>query len=129
MCWSWTTTTAFRESLAALLDTEGLRSSGRRGNGAQALELSARPGPDVVLMDVRMPEMDGIETTRRLKALRPSLGIVALTGLEEQRAVRDMLVAGASGYVLKDSDGDEIVHAIREAAAGGAVLSPQSPRP
>ena len=70
-----------------------------------------------------MPEMDGIEATRRLKAIRPSLGIVALTGLDEQRAVRDMLVAGASGYVLKDADGDEIVHAIRKAAEGGAVLS------
>ena len=74
--------------------------------------------PDVVLMDVRMPEMDGIETTRELKARFPSLGIVALTGSEDQRAVRDMLVAGASGYVLKDSDGDEILYAVRQAVHG-----------
>ena len=72
-----------------------------------------------------MPMMDGIETTRRLKALDPNIGIVALTGLEDQRAVRDMLVAGASGYVLKDSDGDEILNAVREAATGGGVISPQ----
>ena len=89
---------------------------GQAGNGAQALELIATTKPDVVLMDVRMPMMDGIETTRRLKAIDPNLGIVALTGLEDQRAVRDMLVAGASGYVLKDSDGDEILNAIREAS-------------
>ncbi len=69
--------------------------------------------------------MDGIETTRRLKVMNPELGIVALTGLEDQRAVRDMLVAGASGYVLKDSDGDEILNAVREAAAGGGIISPQ----
>ena len=62
-----------------------------------------------------MPEMDGIEATRRLKAARPNVGVVALTSMEEQRSVRDMLVAGASGYVLKDSDGDAIVHAVREA--------------
>jgi signal transduction histidine kinase len=114
----------FRESLAVLLDGEDLDVLGQAGSGAEALELVRTQPFDVVLMDIRMPLMDGIETTRRLKAIRPSVGIVALTGLEDQRAVRDMLVAGASGYVLKDSDGDEIVHAIRRAAEGGGVLSP-----
>jgi signal transduction histidine kinase len=113
----------FRESLTTLLDGNDLEVVAQASSGAEALELVRTMSPDVVLMDVRMPSMDGIETTRRLKALRPSLGIVALTGLEDQRAVRDMLVAGASGYVLKDSDGDEIVHAIRRAANGGALLS------
>ena len=113
----------FRESLATLLDGDDLEVIGQASSGSEALELVRTTSPDVVLMDVRMPRMDGIETTRRMKAIRPSLGIVALTGLEDQRAVRDMLVAGASGYVLKDSDGDEIVHAIRRAANGGALLS------
>jgi signal transduction histidine kinase len=113
----------FRESLASLLDGNDLEVVAQASSGSEALEFVRTMSPDVVLMDVRMPTMDGIETTRRLKALRPSLGIVALTGLEDQRAVRDMLVAGASGYVLKDSDGDEIVHAIRRAANGGALLS------
>ncbi|HYJ62052.1 MAG TPA: response regulator [Actinomycetota bacterium] len=113
----------FRESLATLLDGGDLEVVGQATTGTQAIEMVRTLAPDVVLMDVRMPEMDGIEATRRLKAIRPSLGIVALTGLDEQRAVRDMLVAGASGYVLKDADGDEILHAIRKAAEGGAVLS------
>ncbi|HEX6131974.1 MAG TPA: response regulator [Actinomycetota bacterium] len=113
----------FRENLAVLLESDDLEVIGEASSGDEALRLVRTLAPDVVLMDVRMPEMDGIEATRRMKALRPSLGIVALTGLEDQRAVRDMLVAGASGYVLKDSDGDEIVHAIRRAASGGALLS------
>jgi len=115
----------FRESLAALLHGEDLDVVGQAGSGDEALALAAIVSPDVVLMDVRMPGMDGIETTRRLKDQHPSIGVVALTGMEEQRAVRDMLVAGASGYVLKDSAGDDIVHAVREAATGGGILSPE----
>jgi signal transduction histidine kinase len=115
----------FRESLAVLLHGEDLDVVGQASTGAEALELMRTLTPDVVLMDIRMPEMDGIETTRRLQVLRPSVGIVALTGLEDQRAVRDMLVAGASSYVLKDSDGDDIVNAIMRAAAGGGLLSPE----
>jgi signal transduction histidine kinase len=115
----------FRDSLVSLLDTDELMVVGQAGNGEQALAMVSALEPDVVLMDVRMPAMDGIETTRRLKELEPGIGIVALTGLEDQRAVRDMLVAGATGYVLKDSDGDEILTAIREAAAGGGVISPE----
>jgi two-component system sensor histidine kinase KdpD len=75
-------------------------------------------------MDVRMPSMDGIETTRRLKNRHPTIGVVALTGHEDQDVVRDMLVAGASGYVLKDSDGQQILDAVLEAVHGGAVISP-----
>ena len=98
---------------------------GQARTGPEAIEMAMRLMPDVVLMDVRMPEMDGIEATRRLKAARPTVGVIALSSMEEQRAVRDMLVAGAAGYVLKDSDGDAIVHAVREAVSGGALLSPE----
>ena len=115
----------FRESLAMLLDTEEMTVVGQASNGLEALTMVEQLEPDVVLMDVRMPEMDGVETTRTLKARYPSLGVVAVTGSEDQRAVRDMLVAGASGYVLKDSDGDEILHAVRQAHTGGGVLSPE----
>jgi signal transduction histidine kinase len=115
----------FRDALATLLDGDDLEVVGRAGSGEEALALIPVASPQVVLMDLRMPGMDGIETTRILKARHPHIGVVALTGMEEQRAVRDMLVAGASGYVLKDSAGDDIVAAIREAATGGALLSPE----
>lgn len=113
----------FRESLLSLLDAGNFTVIGEAESGSRALDLAAELQPDVVLMDVRMPGMDGIEATRLLKERYPSLGVVALSGHEDQAIVREMLVAGASGYVLKDSDGDDILHAVMKAAEGGAVLS------
>ena len=113
----------FRESLLSLLEAGNLQVVGEAGSGAEALGLVRSLTPDVVLMDVRMPTMDGIEATRLLKADFPDLGVVALSGHEDQEIVRGMLVAGASGYVLKDSDGDEILTAVSRAAEGGALLS------
>ena len=113
----------FRESLLSLLEAGNLQVVGEAGSGAEALGLVRSLAPDVVLMDVRMPMMDGIEATRLLKADFPDLGVVALSGHEDQEIVRGMLVAGASGYVLKDSDGDEILTAVSRAAEGGALLS------
>jgi DNA-binding NarL/FixJ family response regulator len=115
----------FRESLLSLLEAGNLQVVGEAGSGAEALGLVRSLSPDVVLMDVRMPTMDGIEATRLLKADFPDLGVVALSGHEDQEIVRGMLVAGASGYVLKDSDGDEILTAVSRAAEGGALLSSQ----
>ncbi len=115
----------FRESLVTLLDTGELNVVGQGTDGSKVLELVEALAPDVVLMDVRMPTVDGIEATRQIKVSHPHIGIVALTGSEDHRAVREMLVAGASGYVLKDSDGDEILHAVRQAAMGGGVISPE----
>jgi len=113
----------FRESLLSLLEAGNLQVVGEAGSGVEALGLVRSLAPDVVLMDVRMPTMDGIEATRLLKADFPDLGVVALSGHEDQKIVRGMLVAGASGYVLKDSDGDEILTAVSRAAQGGALLS------
>ena len=113
----------FRESLLSLLEAGNLQVVGEAGSGAEALGLVRSLTPDVVLMDVRMPTMDGIEATRLLKADFPDLGVVALSGHEDQEIVRGMLVAGASGYVLKDSDGDEILTAVSRAAEGGGLLS------
>ncbi len=84
----------FRETLASLLGTEELLVVGAVGNGADAMSLVRSTEPDVVLMDVRMPEMNGIEATRLLKSAFPEIGIVALTGVDDQDAVREMLVAG-----------------------------------
>ena len=113
----------FRESLLSLLEAGNLQVVGEAGSGVEALGLVRSLAPDVVLMDVRMPTMDGIEATRLLKVDFPDLGVVALSGHEDQEIVRGMLVAGASGYVLKDSDGDEILTAVSRAAQGGALLS------
>ncbi len=113
----------FRESLLSLLEAGHLQVVGEAGSGTEALDLIAAVEPDVVLMDVRMPTMDGIEATRLLKSEHPSVGVIALSSHEDQEIVRGMLVAGASGYVLKDSDGDEILRAVARAAEGGAVLS------
>jgi signal transduction histidine kinase len=115
----------FRESLLSLLFAGNLQVVGEAGSGAEALDLVGALEPDVVLMDVRMPTMDGIEATRLLKERFPAVGVVALSSHEDQEIVRGMLVAGASGYVLKDSDGDEILTAVSRAAAGGALLSPE----
>jgi signal transduction histidine kinase len=115
----------FRETLASLLGTEELLVVGAAGSGSDAIGLVRSTAPDVVLMDVRMPEMNGIEATRLLKTAFPEVGIVALTGVDDQDAVREMLVAGASCYVLKDSDSEQIFHAIRQAASGGGVISPE----
>jgi len=114
----------FRESLLALLATDDLDVVGEARSGRESLELVAKLDPDIVLMDVRMPSMDGIEATKRLKRIRPSVGVVALTAQDDQDVVRDMLVAGASGYVLKDADAAHILNAVRQAAHGGAVISP-----
>lgn len=114
----------FRESLLSLLDAGDLDVVGEACSGYEALEIVDGLDPDVVLMDVRMPGIDGIETTRRLRSAHPDLGVVALSGHEDQEIVREMLVAGANGYVLKDSDGDEILHAVFQAAGGGGLLSP-----
>lgn len=114
----------FRESLLALLATTDLMVVGEAGGGQEALEIVGQAEPDVVLMDVRMPGMDGLETTRRLKALRPSVRVVALTAQEDHAVVREMLLAGASGYVLKSSRGEDILEAVAQAARGRALLSP-----
>jgi signal transduction histidine kinase len=114
----------FRESLLILLESGDLEVVGEADSGERALGMVGELEPDVVLMDVRMPGIDGIETTRRLKERFPTIGVVALSGHEDQDIVRGMLVAGASGYVLKDSDGDDILDAVTQAAVGGGVLSP-----
>lgn len=113
----------YRETLLEILDTDELIVVGDAACGQESLEMVARLAPDIVLMDVRMPLMSGVETTRILKERHPSIGVVALTADEEHAAVREMLAAGASGYVLKDDDGRNIVEAVRQAARTGAVLS------
>nr|WP_281065149.1 response regulator transcription factor [Brachybacterium sacelli] len=118
-----------RAGFAALLDAqEDLRVVGQAANGAEAITRSARLEPDVILMDVRMPEMDGIEATRRLlgpgypAARAPR--VLMLTTFDIDDYVYDALQAGASGFLLKDASAQELAHAVRVVAAGDALLSP-----
>jgi DNA-binding NarL/FixJ family response regulator len=98
---------------------------GEAPDGGQALEAIRRRRPDVVLMDISMPGLDGISTTRAIIAEYPELRIVALTSFAEQTRVRDMLSAGAVGYLLKDCEPDQLISAIRAAASGQVPLDPR----
>ncbi|MBD8465106.1 response regulator transcription factor [Plantibacter sp. CFBP 8798] len=122
-----------RAGFGALLDAhEGIRVTGQAANGAEAVKLSARLDPDVILMDVRMPELDGIEATKRI--LGPSYPaakvprIIMLTTFDIDDYVYDALQAGASGFLLKDALPEDLVHAVRVVAAGDALLAPSVTR-
>lgn len=93
-------------------------------DGLQAIDLATRQHPDIVLMDIRMPRMDGIEATRRLVEAIPETRVVILTTFGLDRYVYEGLQAGASGFVLKDSPPSELVHAVRVVAGGEVLLSP-----
>jgi DNA-binding NarL/FixJ family response regulator len=113
-----------REATAELLDrSEGLRVVGQAANGIEALQLVQTLRPDVLLLDLAMPGMDGLEVARRARELSPATRVVALTAHEEQPYVMAMLEAGASGYLSKVSRGQEVVQAVRAAAAGETVFS------
>lgn len=115
-----------RTGLAGLLAaTEDLRVLGEAADGASALELVAAEGPDVVLMDISMPGMDGIEATRRLLDGGFTGAVVMLTSYADKNRVTDALGAGAVGYLLKDCEPAEVLAAIRSAARGHTPLDPR----
>jgi DNA-binding NarL/FixJ family response regulator len=97
---------------------------GEAANGREAVAAVAALEPDVVLMDLLMPEMDGIEATAEIKRLRPETEVVALTSFIEEGKVTAVLEAGASGYLLKDADAEEVASAVRAAHAGEVHLDP-----
>jgi two-component system, NarL family, response regulator NreC len=111
----------FRMILSAHADLEIV---GEAGNGREAVELAASLRPDVVVMDVAMPELNGIEATRRLTADNPHIRVVALSMHKDSVYVREILRAGARGYLLKDSVADDLVAAVRAVAGGEGYLSP-----
>ncbi len=94
------------------------------GDGVQAVEQIANVCPDVVVMDISMPQMDGLEATRRLRSQCPQSQVLALTVHEDKQYFFEMLAAGAAGYVTKRAAADELVSAIRAVAAGNAYLQP-----
>jgi DNA-binding NarL/FixJ family response regulator len=119
-----------RRGLLAFLDSEpDIEVLGQAGGGAQALELLASMDaegrrPDVIVMDLQMAPIDGIESTRRIRALYGDIEVVALTSFAEEERVHAALEAGASGYLLKDSDADDVAAAVRAAHRGELQLDP-----
>jgi len=111
----------FRMILEAQEDIEVV---GEAGDGAQAIELARTHAPDVVLMDVRMPRLDGIAATRAIVGERPATRVLVLTTFDLDDYVYDALTAGASGFLLKDVGRDALVAAVRVIAAGEALLAP-----
>ncbi len=97
---------------------------GEAATGEEALARAAQLQPDVVLMDLQMPEVNGIEATRRILQESPSVRVLVVTLFEDDDSVFMALRAGARGYVLKDADEEEVVHAIRAVAKGEAIFSP-----
>jgi DNA-binding NarL/FixJ family response regulator len=115
----------FRTGLRNLLEEQGaLQVVGEGANGSEAVRLVRELAPDVVVMDLNMPAMSGVEATRHITALSPLTRVIVLTISDEDSDVLDAIVAGACGYLLKDASIDDVVMGIRSAAVGASLISP-----
>ncbi len=114
-----------REGLRRSMAERGFEIVGEARDGSEAVDLAAAVRPDVVLMDVTMPEMDGVEATRLIKERQPEVRIVMLTMHADQDILADAIRAGANGYLVKDCSTDEIASAIETVANGETALSPR----
>jgi DNA-binding NarL/FixJ family response regulator len=115
----------YREGLARLLRDNGVDVVAEVPNGEAAIRAVEEYAPDVVVMDLHMPGMSGLEATRRLTEQAPASRVLILSVSAQEADVTDAIIAGASGYVLKDGDVEEVVAGIRAAAAGHSVISPR----
>jgi DNA-binding NarL/FixJ family response regulator len=113
-----------RAGFRMILERSGLDVVGEAGDGVEAVRLADEHAPDVILMDVRMPRMDGIEATRQIVARSPSARIVVLTTFDLDEYVYEAVRAGASGFLLKDISPVDLVHAVGVVARGDALLAP-----
>jgi DNA-binding NarL/FixJ family response regulator len=107
---------------------QGVELVGAAANGEEAVALCAERSPDVVLMDLEMPVLDGVEATRRLVAAHPGVAVVVLTSFSDREQILEALDAGAVGYLLKDAEPEELEKAVRAAARGEAPLDPRAGR-
>lgn len=115
----------FREGLGTLLSLkDDIEIVGEASNGAEALESAQHLSPDVILMDLRMPVLDGVAATRRLKEMQHPARVIVLTTFDDDETIFDGLRAGAVGYLLKDVSSDKLIEAIRAAARGESFLQP-----
>ena len=118
-----------RDGLSELVSTfDDVEVVGTAANGEEALRLAQSLGPDVVLMDLEMPVMDGAEATRRIVAAMPGTAVVILTSFSDRRRILGALESGALGYMLKDAAAEELERGIRTAAEGGSPLDPTAAR-
>jgi DNA-binding NarL/FixJ family response regulator len=116
-----------RRGLAFFLKTQkDMDIIGEAKNGKEAVEMASALDPDIILMDLMMPEMDGIEATRRIKAVHPGIQIMMLTSFSDQDQVVPAIEAGAGGYQLKDIEPDELVKSIRKLLSGENSLHPKA---
>jgi len=114
------------EGLQMILETDAdLRVVGVAANGAQAVELSAAIEPDIVLMDLKMPGMNGVRATRAIRRAQPAVAVLVLTTFDEDSWVLDAIRSGASGYLLKDTPRDRLIEAIKDTVAGRTHIDPQ----
>jgi two-component system, NarL family, response regulator DevR len=109
-----------------LSNANGFRVVGEAGTVAESITLAVQARPDVVLMDVRLPDGSGVEACRRIKADNPDMRVVMLTSYQDEEAIVGSVMAGASGYLLKQADAERLIQAIRDAAAGESSLDPRA---
>ncbi|HSL82947.1 MAG TPA: response regulator transcription factor [Thermoanaerobaculia bacterium] len=114
----------FRDSLRSLLAARDLEVVGEARNGKEAIELAWKLKPDVVLMDLMMPEMDGLEATKRLAAELPDVKVIVLTASDEESNLFEAIKAGAKGYLLKDLEADKFFSLLEGVAKGEPALTP-----
>jgi DNA-binding NarL/FixJ family response regulator len=115
----------FREGLKAVLSGHGFQVVAEAANGAEAVAIARAAPPDLVLMDLNMPVMDGLKATRLLKASHPALPVVILTASEADEDLFEAVKSGAAGYLLKSYDAETVVRLVGAAAAGEPALTPQ----
>jgi two-component system, NarL family, response regulator LiaR len=114
-----------RESIRQALEkNHGFKVVGEANNGAEAVEMARRLKPDVIIMDISMPELNGIEATKQIKAFQPSTAILILTAYDYEQYIFPLLSAGAAGYLLKDVTSRELIEAIQTVHSGESVLHP-----
>jgi DNA-binding NarL/FixJ family response regulator len=114
-----------REGLKRLVESQtDMEVIGEAQDGREAIQKAVELRPDIMVIDVSMPELNGAQATRQLKQSFPKLAVLALTVHEDKSYLRELLEAGASGYVLKRTAADELIHAIRAVAAGGVYVDP-----
>ncbi len=114
----------FRTGLRNLLEEEGVIVAGEAGTGAEALRMVEELAPDVIVMDLNMPGMTGVEATRQIAGIAPLARVLVLTISDQDADVMDAILAGACGYLLKDSSIGELMQGIRAAAIGESLISP-----